>query len=294
MLNSTTALQQFVSSLSDLNDRQTRITQQMSSGLKMTSLGDDPVASGSAASLANMLGQDQAFLSTATNVSNRMQTADTALGSVVSQLTSAISTATGALNGSYNDANRIAAAQSLAAIRDTILSLANSNYGGTYLFAGTGTSVPFTADAGGNVTYSGNASATSAALVTGGSITTSVPGSSIFTAAGASVFDALNQVITALQSPTAPTNSSVLLGNLSDALKNVTTQRSILNASQARLSSESDYIRSQSANLQAQQSSLLAADVPTLATELTAVTTQRSALLSTIAVVQKGSLFDYL
>ncbi|WP_047487893.1 flagellin [Terriglobus sp. TAA 43] len=293
MLNSTTSLQQMLSSLSNLSDQQTRISQEMSSGLRITSLGDDPVASGQAVIMADTLRQDGAFLSTASNATNRMQAADTALGSVVSQLTSAISTATGALNDTGNATTRNISAQSLAAIRDSILSLANSSYGGAYLFSGSSAAVPFSEDASGNVTYTGNQDITSVALTSGGSVNTSLPGSSVFTASGTSVFDALNNIITALQSGTT-TNATSLVSGLRDALNGVISQRSVLNSAQSRLSGESDYITAQKTNVLAQQSTLLSADTPTLATELSAVTTQRSALLSTIAAMQKGSLFDYL
>ncbi|SDF10228.1 flagellin [Terriglobus roseus] len=293
MLNSTTSLQQMLASLSNLSDQQTRISQEMSSGLRITSLGDDPVASGQAVTMADALRQDAAFLSTASSATNRMQTADTALGSVVSQLTSAISTATGAFNDTGNATTRATAAQSLTSIRDTIVSLANSSYGGAYLFSGSSAVTPFTEDASGNVTYTGNTDVTSVGLTSGGTVTTSLTGSDVFTASGASVFDALNNIITALQSGTT-TDATSLVGGLRDALNNVISQRSTLNSAQSRISGESDYITAQKTNLQAQQSTLLSADTATLATELSAVTTQRSALLSTIAAVQKGSLFDYL
>lgn len=293
MLNSTTSLQQMLASLSNLSDQQARISQEMSSGLRITSLGDDPVASGQAVTMADALRQDAAFLSTASSATNRMQTADTALGSVVSQLTSAISTATGALNGTGSATTRATAAQSLASIRDTILSLANSSYGGAYLFSGSSGSVPFTQDATGNVIYTGNSDATNVTLTSGGTVSTSLAGSSVFTASGVSVFDALNNAITALQSG-ATTDPTSLVSGLHYALNNVISQRSTLNSAQSRISGESDYITAQKTNLQAQQSTLLSADTATLATELSAVTTQRSALLSTIAAVQKGSLFDYL
>ncbi len=293
MLSSTSSLQQILSSLSSLNDQQTRISQEMSSGMRITSLADDPTAAGQAVTMADSLRQDEAFLSTASSATNRMQTADTALSSVVSQLTSALSTATGALSDSGNDTARAASAQTLIGIRDSLLSLANSSYGGSYLFGGTSSGTPFAMDASGNVTYSGNSEMTHVALTSGSSVTTSLAGDTLFLSSSASVFGALNQVIAALQNGSS-TDATSLVSGLHDALTNVITQRSALNASQSRLSGESDYITQQKTNLQAQQSTLLSADTASLATELSAVTTQRSALLSTIAVVQKGSLFDYL
>lgn len=293
MLSNTSSLQQILSSLHGLSDQQTRIAQEMSSGMRITSLGDDPAAAGQAVTMADSLRQDAAFLSTASSATNRMQTADTALSSVVSQLTSAISTATGALNGSGTDASRAAAMQTLMGIRGSILSLANSSYGGSYLFGGTSSGTPFTMDATGDVTYSGNSDTTRVALTSGSTVTTSLTGDVLFLSSNASVFGALNQAIAALQAG-GSSDATSLVSGLHDALSNVITQRSVLNALQSRLSGESDYITQQKANLQVQQSTLLSADSASLATELSSVTTQRSALLSTIAVVQKGSLFDYL
>ena len=143
------------------------------------------------------------------------------------------------------------------------------------------------------VTYNGSADAVSVSSPTGTSIVTSLAGANVFTASDANVFSSLNNIITSLQNGTT-SNSSDLIGGLRSALDRVISQRSILNSAQNRLSSESDYVTQQATALKAQQVTLLSADTATLATELSSVTAQRSALLSTIAAVQKGSLFDYL
>jgi flagellar hook-associated protein 3 FlgL len=296
MLTSNIALQNLVSSLADMNSRQTNIANEMSSGVRLSALSDDPVAAGQAATIADSLRRDDAFVATASSVGSRMQASDTALSSVVTQLTSAISTAVGAMSNSNGAAAQSTAATQLASIRSSLLSLANSSYSGSYLFSGSSATQPFTQAADGTVTYTGNADSSTVTTSSGTALQTSLPGSSIFTASGASVFGALNDVINALNSGTSPdaATQATLVGNLRDALSNVTSQRSVLNTAQNRLSSESDYATQQKTNLTAQQSTLLSADTATLATELSAVTTQRSALLSTIGIVQKGSLFDYL
>jgi CheY-like chemotaxis protein len=162
-----------------------------------------------------------------------------------------------------------------------------------YLFSGSSTAQPFTQQSDGTVTYNGNAQTTSVALAGGGALQSSLPGSSVFTATSASVFGTLNDLITGLNG-TGTLDSATLVGNLTDALTNVSSQRAVLNTAQNRLSSESDYVTTQKTNLSAQQSALLTADPAALATELSAVTTQQNALMSTIGIVQKGSLFDYL
>ena len=295
MLSSNASLQSLISSLSDMNDRQTKISNEVSSGMRLTALSDDATAAGQAVTMADTLRRDDSFVATATTVGSRMQAADTALSSVVTQMTSAISTAVGALNDSTSEAAKATAATQLASIRDSILSLANSSYSGSYLFNGSGTTSPFTEDASGNVSYNGNAQTTSVSLTSGGKLQASLAGSSVFSATGASVFGALNDAIAALQSgSTTTTDATTITANLTAALNNVTSQRAVLDTAQNRLSNESTYVTSQKTNLSADQSTLLSADTATLATELSAVTTQRTALESTIGIVQKGSLFDYL
>lgn len=291
-----TFIQGLVTSAGDLNTREAGISNAISSGVRLNRLSDDPVAAGEAVTLASSLRRDDAFLSTAGSVGNRLQASDTALSSVVTQLTSAIATAVGALNNTDNDTDRATAVQQLKSVRESLLSLANSSYTGAYLFSGSSTSAPFAQAADGTVTYTADTQTTFVPLLSGGTVQGSLPGSSIFLATGASVFGSLNAVISELsQTDGANTaDAAGLVGNLRTALGNVTSQRAVLGAAQSRLAGESDYITSQKANLSAQQSTLLTADTASLATQLSAVTTQRSALLSTIGIVEKGSLFDYL
>jgi flagellar hook-associated protein 3 FlgL len=293
MLSSNASLQHLVSSLSDMNDRQTRISNEMSSGVRLSALSDDASAAGQSVTMSSNLRRADSFIATANTVGSRMQASDTALSSAATQISSAIATAIGALNDTASSTAKATAAQQLVSIRESLLSLANSSYSGSCLFGGSATATPFTEASDGTVTYAGNTQTSSIVLNSGAKLQSSLAGSNVFTASGASVFGALNSIITALQSGSS-TPSATLVGNLRTALDNVTSQRAVLNTAQNRLSSESDYITSQKTNLSAQQSTLLSADTATLATELSAVTTQRSALLSTIGIVQKGSLFDYL
>ena len=283
-----------VSSLASLNSRQADLSNELSSGVRLNHLSDDAVATGQAVTLADSLRRDDAFLSTANTVGNRMQAADTALASVVTQLTSAISTAVGAYNGSTSASAKAVAGQQLQAVRESLLSLANSSYNGSYLFSGSSASTPFTEAADGSVTYTGDEHSTTVPLESGGTVQASQPGAAIFLASGASVFGALNGLISDLSQTSSTGDSAALVGGLRDALSTVTSQRAVLNAAQNRLSGESDYITAQKANRTVQQSTLLSTDTATVATDLSAVTAQRSALLNTIGLLQKDSLFDYL
>ena len=55
--------------------------------MRVNSLGEDPVAAGQNVMLLNQIQQDDSFTSSANLVTGSLQVADSALGSVVSQLT---------------------------------------------------------------------------------------------------------------------------------------------------------------------------------------------------------------
>ena len=289
------SLTNLVKSLSDLNTRQAQIANELSSGVRLNHLSDDPVATGQATLTASALRRNDAFVATAASAGNRLQAADTALASVVSQLTGALSTAVGAYDEGAGATVKAVAVQQLKAVRESLLSLANSSYNGSYVFSGDSATQPFEQATDGTVTYTGSQGSSGVALLSGGSVLTAQDGSSIFLAGGTSVFGSLNQLISDLSQPSGSTGSaSVLVGSLRDAFNNVLSSRASLNTAQKRLSTESDYVAAQKTDLTVQQGTLLSSDTAQLATELSTLTSQRTALLNTIGLLQKGSLFDYL
>ncbi len=101
---------------------------------------------------------DQYTQNTST-VLSMVQTADSALGSVVSSLTQAITLGTEGANGTTNAADQQAIATQVQGILSSVVSAANTTYQGSYLFGGTAnTTTPYTADATSpsGYTYNGN------------------------------------------------------------------------------------------------------------------------------------------
>lgn len=276
----------------NLNTRQSSISQQLSSGVRISSLSDDPLAAGRSATLNSTLAQQDTFLTTATTLTSRLTTADSALAAVVTQLTSAVSLAVQGANDTETTANRAAIASQVSGIRDTVLSLANSSYNGSYLFSGSGTTAPYALAADGTATYSGDSNVNTVTTLGGNSIATSAAGSSIFGDSSSPVFAALTAVITSLNAGTATNTADV--ANLRSALNVVITQRSSLDSSLSRVQSESTYVTTQQTNTKVEQTTLLAPNTVELATDLSATQSQQTALLSTLGKLNKTSLFDYL
>lgn len=290
-------INQLVQQLGSLTASETQVTQQISTGSRLTNLSDDAVAAAQSVSLSSSIAATDTFVQTASGVQSRMQAADTALGSVVTSLNSAIALAVQGTSATASAANLQTIAQQLSSLRDTILSLANSSYQGTYLFSGTqGTTAPFSLDSSGNATYAGDNQTGTLSIMGSGTVATGVTGAQAFgTGTGNDVFAALNQLINDFSSGTASASAANDLATLRSAFDNVTQQRAGLDSSIARISTASTMAQTQKTNLQAAQTTLVSADTATLAAQLSSVEAQRSALLSTIATVEKrGTLFDYL
>lgn len=281
--------------LSQLTAEETKITQQTASGSRLTTLADDPSASGQSVQLSSAMASADTFVQTAGTIQSRMQAADSALGSMVSTLTNAIALAIQGTDGSLNTSDLQLLAQQLTGVRDSAVSLANSSYQGTYLFAGTSTQQPYQVAADGTVSYSGDSQSSTLSIAGGGSIQTSLPGSTVFgTESAQDVFSALNQLISDFSSGTVSPSTADDINTLRSSLDNVMQQRSVLGSNTQRLTSASSMASTQKTNLQVAQTELVSADTASLATQLSAVVSRTSALSSTIAATQKGSLFDYL
>jgi len=292
----------YVTSLSQALSSSTKasndLASQLSSGLRVGSLSDDPGAAAQSLQLGSQIARVDTYIQTAANQSSMLQVTDSTLGEVVSQLTSAISLAVQATNGTLNSSNLQASAQQLTGIRDQVLALANSSYQGRFLFAGSQGSIkPFaldTATTPATVTYSGDA--TSQSIKTPGrqQIQVNLPGSSIFGSGSSGPIAVLNQLIADVTSGAPASNLSADSAALTASLGQVSTQRSLLNASLTTLQSTSSYAQTQEAQLKAQQSSLVAADPAAVATELKSNQVQYQALLSVVTALQKINLFDYM
>ncbi|MHB1022537.1 MAG: flagellar hook-associated protein FlgL [Acidobacteriaceae bacterium] len=286
-----------VNSLDQTTLSEQQLSTELSSGVRVTTLSDSPVAAGQNSLLNNEISQDDTFVQTASSEQSMLQVSDSALGSVVSQLTQAISLATEGNNGTLNASDTAAIAQQLSGIRDEVLSIANTSYLGKYVFSGSqGGTPPFTLNTGtspATVSYHGDSKVQYLTSPTGQQIQLNVPGDQIFSAAGADVLGTLNKLIADFSSGTVSSTSISDATALKTGLDNVSQQRVTIDNSISRLQSSSSYAQTEKTQLQAAQNTLVAADTAQVATQLSTVETQHSALLNVISTLEKGSLFDY-
>jgi flagellar hook-associated protein 3 FlgL len=287
-----------VTSLNASTLSEQQLTGELSSGLRVSSLSDDPVAAGQASLLSSAISQDDTFVQSASTAQSLMQVADSTLSSVVTQLTSALSLAVAGNSGTENTSDLNSLSQQLSSVRDQVVSLANTSYQGTYIFAGSqGNTQPYSVSSStspATTTYSGDSQVNTITTENGQQLQTSLAGSAVFSAPGADVMTALNNLIADFASGRVSGTASSDIGTLKNALSNVSEQQGILGSSLARIESASTYAQTDSVNRTATVGALVASDPATVATQLSAAETQNQALMSVISTVEKQSLFTYL
>jgi flagellar hook-associated protein 3 FlgL len=291
-----------VGSLDQAQANQQQLTAELSSGVSITSLSQNPVASGENVLLLNQIQQDDSFTQSTNLVTGQLQVADSTLGSVVAQLTQAISLATQANNGTQNASDVKSVSNQISGILDEVQSLANTSYQGQYIFSGGQTStVPFTTSNGnspGVTSYNGDADVNYLVTPNGQKIQLNVPGSQIFLGSGSnSVFGALNALVADYSTGTVDTSQAVSdTSALSTALGYVSQQRVTIDNSISQVTAAGDAVTSAKTQLTTAQTSLMEADVGQVSTQLSLSETQQTALEDVIAQMesQTNSLFSKL
>jgi flagellar hook-associated protein 3 FlgL len=284
--------------LNQSTGQENTLTSELSSGLRVASLSDGPVAVAQSTLLGSSIAKDDTFVQTASNESSRMQVTDSTLGEVVTQITSALSNAVSGNNGTLNASNLATIAQTLSGIRDQVLSLANTSYQGQYLFGGSqGSAPPFTLDTSttpATATYNGDSNVQYVETPSGQKIQVNLPGSAVFGAAGSGVLGALNQLISDFSGGATTATLTADTGALTTALGQLSSQRSTLDSALSRLQATSTYAQTEESQLKVAQSNLVSADPTAVATQLSQAETQHQALLSVINALGSSNLFSLM
>jgi flagellar hook-associated protein 3 FlgL len=292
-----TYISNLVNALDAAQCREQQLSNQLSSGVRVNALSDDPISAGRNVLLLNQIQRDDAFTQTANLLTGQLQVADSALGSVVSELNQAISLAISANNGTENPSDVKAIANQLAGILSQVESLANSSYQGQYIFAGGATTtLPFSTSttSPGATTYAGDEDVNYLETPNGQKIQLNLPGGQIFLGAN-SVFGVLNSLIADFSTGVVdPAQWEQDTQGLMAALKYVSQQRVFIDNSITQLSTASGTVTTEKTHLAAAQTELMQADLATVATQLSLTKTQETALESVIVQLGSGSLFDKL
>ena len=296
--------QQFLSDLKRINSELADVSKQVSSGLRISSVADDPAV------VENiMLNQSRIsqLTQTQTNLNNlkpELETGDTALQQAMQQVESAISIASESTSPLQNASSMQQLTIQVQGILQNLVNLSGSSAGGRYIFSGDlDQQALYTLDPTQPTGVRQLATATNTRGITdanGVQIWLGKTASEIFDARDSSnnplsdnVFAAVNSLLTALtNNDKAAALASI--DNLKAADTHLNQELGYYGIGQARVNDTLTTISSSLVSVQTDQSALRDADMATAAVDLQQLTVQQQAALSARAKIGGTNLFDFL
>ncbi|MEO8725691.1 MAG: flagellar hook-associated protein FlgL [Acidobacteriaceae bacterium] len=278
--------------LQDAQAVQARSLAEISSGRRVSKPSDDPSASAALVRNASMQAQDDSYTAGDASLRSRFASADSALSSVVRQMTQAVSLAVEGANGTLSASDKVALAQQLSGIRDQVLSLGNTQFEGKFLFSGVNdNTAPFAANGGGTIQYQGAPAVATVNTGQGATIASGVTGDKLFGANGSSAFDALSGVISALD---GNGDVAAAAAAVSTSLSNLSAQRVFFGTAMNALDGVTSSITTEKQGLSQQEDQLAGADITQAVTDLTQAQVAQGAVSAAFSKISQMSLLNYL
>ncbi len=276
---------------------QTALTQ-LTSGRQVNSPSDNPAAAAQEVNISSQMNNCDQYLRSISSVYSELQTTDSSLNSVVTALQAAMSLGTEGANGTLTQQNRDTVAQQINDISQQVFNVANLAYNGVYVFAGTNSSQPpyvWDSNSPGGVKYQCNDGVNTVEIAEGESLAVNQPGSNLFSAQGANVFVALNDLSTALQDSSSTSED---IGNAVTELRNaydqLTSARTFYGTTVDQLAGTENFINSENVQLAQQQNSTVGIDMNVAVTNLTNAEEARTATVEAATTMRSATLMDYL
>ncbi|MBX3684763.1 MAG: flagellar hook-associated protein FlgL [Rhodocyclaceae bacterium] len=275
--------------------------QQVSTGRRIVSPSDDPVASARALEVGQSKAVNARFSVNQGTAQDSLALAESHLGSVEDLLAYVRTRAVEAGNGSYSQSEFDSIAADLRGQFDALVGIANSRDAtGDYLFAGYKTDTqPFVGDLAG-VRYEGDQGDRTLQVSASRNIPVSSNGEDLFVnipgaGAGRDVFSMIADFVTALESGTGVSGAAqTAIGEMDLALDNVLTKHAAIGSRMVEL----DSLTSISGDLDVQYASTLSrlvdVDYAQAISDLTQQQTYLQASQQSYLRVTGLSLFDYL
>lgn len=269
--------------------------QEVSTGKSVNVPSDNPSAAADMVQNIIETGDVDQYTQNVNSVLATVQSASSALSSVVTSLTQAVSLGTEGANGTNTTGNLQTLATQVQGILSSVVSAANTSYGGTYLFGGTSTATPYTADSSSptGYTYNGNNDSNSVAIGNDLNVQVNVPGSQIFSDSSNNVIGSLSSLVTALQSGNS-SDIETATSSVDSALNFVGQQQAVYGNAEIKLNSQETFLQQDTVSLSTQENNLIGVNEATAATDLTQAETDNSAALAAAAKVLPNTLLNYL
>lgn len=294
----------FLNGIANLQNQQTQVQKELSSGYQVQDASDDPGQTVELVGLGSSLSAVQNYQSDLTRVQAEASTADQSIGSAITLIENAQTLAAEGANTTSSASERQTLAQQVQGIQQQLVSIADTQVEGRYIFAGDQDQTsPYTYDSASATGVDQVASSASTRVVTGTqgqTVYRSLTAQQIFDPVDASGNPTSNNAFAALQSLVTALNANDTSG-ISGAIASLNNVSAYVNGQQAYYGSAEQTITSEQNNasnqvtaLQVQIGDIRDTDETQAATELTQLSTDQSAAYAAQAAVPAKTLFDYL
>jgi flagellar hook-associated protein 3 FlgL len=302
--NLSPANQAFLAGVNTVEQQITTATQQITSGLKISTPSDDPAQIDDLLQLRADQQLNTQIGSNLTMANSVASAADTAIGGAIQVVDTAIQIATQAANSLTGENTDSSLAQQVQGLLSQMVNYSQTQVQGQYIFSGDQPESPYyqlDLAAPQGVDQLLTAGATQQIQdPAGGSFAVSQTAQTIFgnqnadgTPAGDNVFAALNNLNNALQSNSIASVKSAL-NNLQQASTRLNDMQSFYGVVEDRIQSATTYSSSRDTELETQVGSIQDADVTSDAMLLSQANTQLQAAFQAEAQIPKSTLFNYL
>lgn len=245
-ISTNTIYQAGISRISALQSDQAKLQQQISTGKRISSPSDDPVAAARALELSHAQAVNSKFADTRQTAQIKLNTMESNLTSVTNLLVATQSTLVGAGNGVLSNTERGFIASELSGSLQALIGFANTqDASGNFIYAGFKTgNTPFVANATG-ASYAGDSNQQLLQVDPQRQMAVNVAGNNVFQANGNDTFKTLSDLVTLLNTPitdaaTQAAFSSGLataIGNLQGSVDNVLNVRAAIGSKLSELDS---------------------------------------------------------
>jgi flagellar hook-associated protein 3 FlgL len=302
-ISTNTVYQSGISKITSLTVEQSKLQAQISTGKRVVTPSDDPVAAARILDVKHNQDINNSFANVRKTAQTNLETLDSSLSNISDLLVSAQSTLVAAGNGAYSDTERSNIASDLKNSLDALVGMANSKDAyGNYLYAGFKSNAPaFVANASG-ASYSGDNNIQSLQVDTQRQMEVTVPGSTVFQGGGTDVFATLNNIVNLLKTPiTDATTQAAFTSGLATAIDGVkASEDNILNirASVGSKLNELDSLNNAGQDRDLQYSKTLSdlqdLDYAAAVSDLSKNQTIMDAAQKSFVATTKLSLFNYM
>ncbi len=289
-ITSSETYRNFLADLETLNTSLSSLSRQVSSGKKLTQLSDSPLGSAELISLGEQQSEIDQYQSNIDTGSYFLGMADSTLNEVNNLVTSIYTNGSQSASELTSPDARAALAAEVRSLRDQILSLANVQARGRYIFAGSNITVPPFVLSGDAVSYQGNGNINSIAVNDGMEVKQGIAGSAAF----GTVFSAVESLLTAMDANDIA-GIQTALGQFSSAMSDLGQARGQIGSNMNVLKNVETVLTSRETNLKAQQSKIEDADMAQAAVQLKQTQTAlETAISAGGSILQQRNLFDIL